>query len=103
MSLDLAILEEGGFPTHEVRIDAAEHNRVMEKAASTRCRILLRLHDYYEDADIASDEIDEFINDVSELRRAYSDDDTLASLLSELAILGNLAKSIGKGITAISD
>jgi len=103
ISLDLAILDARGFPTNEVRIGVDEHNRLMEKAALTGSRILLRLHDYYEDADIASDEIDEFVRDISELRKASGDDPALDRLLAELASLGNLAKSIGRGIAAISD
>jgi hypothetical protein len=103
MSLDLAILDERGFPTNEVRISVDEHNRLMEKAASTHSRILLRLHDYYEDADIAPGEIDEFIRDLSDVGRASGDDPAIDRLLAELASLGNLAKSTGMGITAISD
>lgn len=101
MALDLAILGTHGQPEMEVAIGADVHVRLVELAARLNLPLLLRLNDYYEDADFTPQEVSVLR---AEVRAALlSADETLREILKEVDALLAEAEQRGVGVRAIAD
>lgn len=103
MALDLAILNETGKPQDQISLGVGVHKRLMIKAKENNLAYILRLWDYYSDADFHSAEIDDLLSEIIKLKDNIGVDEELLKLLEGFLNLGLKAKTLNQGIVAIAD
>jgi hypothetical protein len=102
MSLDIAILDVDGSPKEQVSIGVEDHHRLMNFASERKARLVLRLDDYYGDAEFGTGELELLIREASILRE-QSPDDRLVWFLEALIQLARRAQSAHQPLTVIAD
>lgn len=103
MALDIAILNDTGEPDTTVSIRINEHARLLRIVDDGTPRLLLRLRDYYEDAEFELCELDELTRELESLQTRTHGDSELAALVSNLRKLVLSARASNKPIFAIAD
>jgi hypothetical protein len=103
MALDLAIVGPDGSPERSVGIRADEHERILAVATTTKARLLLRLKDFYADADYAPSEVAELRDEAIVIREALKSDSDCAVVIERTVDLLDQALREKRGISAIAD
>jgi len=103
MSLDLVTLGADGSPDRTVRISDPAHHRMIVKARGLGLPLILRLEDYYEDAEIKSEEVRGFLAEIETLIAAGAGDSQLSQLTANIKRLALEAQKDNKAILALAD
>jgi hypothetical protein len=102
MSLDITILGADGSPKQQVSIGVDDHYRLMQLVGKDG-GLLVRLEDYYADAEFRNAELGKLVQEVMVLRARCHDDKQLLSFLNGLVELAELAKREQQPLLAIAD
>ena len=103
MSLDIAILNDDGAPSHEVSVSSESHSLLMKQAASLALPQLSRMHDYYEDVDYTALETRLLQRETKELAIKCAGRPEFCALVDEIQSLVHLAVNNNKAVVAIAD
>lgn len=103
MSLDLVTLGADGKPDRQVRISDPAHHGMIGKARALNLPLLMRLEDYYADAEIAPEELGAFVAEVDKLVAAAAGDAQVAPLAANMKRLALEAQKERKPILALAD
>jgi hypothetical protein len=100
MALDISILNAEGSPGQTVAAGIDAHWKLIKAAATPDSFPLIqRLHDYYEDAFFAANEVQELESELRRIALGGAHDSLVMNLLS----LCSTAKQLNRGIEAIAD
>ena len=103
MSLDLTILGDDMRPLRCVRIHVDDHYRLVGFAAERRLPLIARMEDYYEDANIAAEELPAFIDEIAVLKTHLPATDPLHRLLDDMHSIAEEAMQTGRALDVIAD
>jgi len=99
--LDITVLGADGHMEVCVTIDEDSHWRLMELADKTG--LFVRMIDYYDDAEFAVTELNNFMSEAVSLRERCGNDDTLQTYLDDIIEVAKFAKSTNRPLRAIAD
>jgi len=102
MSLDMVILGPDGSPARQMSISVDDHYRLMALAKDTG-RLLMRLNNYYADAEFRYSELEDLAAEIASLQISHLHDASLLPFLNDLSDLIAIAKQEHKPIVAIAD
>jgi hypothetical protein len=103
MSLDIAILGSDGVPKNQVSIDADTHHRLMKLLEENTRSLLIRMNDYYADAEYSVSELDSLHAELLAIQARCHNDERLFLFLKEFLNLSAAAKTEGKSVVTIPD
>ncbi len=103
MPLDLAVLGSDGTPADVVPIRASVHERLMLVAQQVRASLLLRMSDFYLDAEYGCAELPALGSEVEQVMRAALEDQELGQVLQQAKGLLHRALLQGAAVVAIAD
>jgi len=102
MSLDFAVLSQDGAPEKTVSLGVKEHHELIIAAAANGLSRFHDFADYYEDVEIAPDDLPS-LNDQARALRSHIDSVTLQCFLDDLSKLIAYATASGKALHTIAD
>lgn len=102
MSLDFAVLEDDGAPAAYLPLSIQLHHELMAGACELNLVQLLRFKEYYQDLEVAPDELAAVSRDVDTLLAATDNAAPLA-FLNQLNRLISMAAADRKSLQAIAD
>ncbi|MBL8634996.1 MAG: hypothetical protein JNM40_17345 [Myxococcales bacterium] len=103
MSLDVAILGPDGLPTNTASIRAEAHARLLQLAARHNASLLLRMSDFYRDAEYGLSELPSLSTEVANLLREPLDDRDVREFLVQASDLLQKAQSQGVPLVVLAD
>ena len=103
MSLDLAIINEQGYPSYDLKVSTDSHFLLMQQAEALSLPQISRMHDYYQDVDYTAQETRLLKREAEELAARCSEKPEFCALLDQLQSLLGLAVNDNKAVTAIAD
>lgn len=103
MSLDIAVLGDDQRVLRSVPIGVDDHAVLMSVVVESKLRILGRLSDYYEDAEIFPAEFDDLGSELSAAVSQCDPGSTLHSILLEIERLVSFARAQSRSIVALAD
>ncbi len=103
MSLDFVILGESGKPTEQLSLSIDLHHLLMETANRLHLKNFTRFYDYYEDAEVHQEEIEEFIQEIHIINRSITESNQLFNFLNALNLLAINAQKQNKSLLALAD
>ena len=102
MGLDFAYLGDDGSPARSVPIGVTKHWAIVQAARSADFPLLLRMQDYYEDAEYAANEVDALLRELRRLEELLAEGD-MKTLLAAMQDLCEEAMTQNMGIDTIAD
>lgn len=102
MSLDFAVLDQSGGPERTVSLGVNLHHELVISASALELARFRDFADYYEDAEVAVDDLPSLAAQV-QILRAQAGSTDLRSFLDELSELIAYAVANGKALYAIAD
>lgn len=103
MSYDVCILGDNGSPVHQVKFSVDEHHLLVEEARKNCFDMLMRIIDYYSDAEFTTDELHVLRNEIEIIYTSLKQVNTFSIKLVELIELCNIAEQNKCGIYTIAD
>jgi hypothetical protein len=103
MSLDITILNSDGSPDEQVSVGVDDHYQLMQQAEKQSLLLLMRMRDYYQDADYNSDEVLLLSNELKILIEQHKSKSSFVPVATQLLNLAQIAIDRSKGIVAIAD
>ena len=102
MALDMAVLGADGSPELCLPIGMRTHDQLIEEASRLNCALVLRMNDYFEDADFSPVEIEGLIGEATRIAESTTDDALRAWIFKFTELAGSeLARK--RGIAVIAD
>lgn len=102
MALDLTLAAEHGESEIYIAVGLEAHFKLMQLAEAKGLNLLRRMADYYADANFTVAELDELAAELDRLEVSHSDVE-LRTLVDAMDGLIERAKSLGCGLSAVSD
>ena len=103
MSLDIAILDDAGYPATNVAVAPERHVELMEQAEALSLPLLSKMHDYYADVDYTPQEAVLLRDEADKLAAQCGGKPELCALIEQIQSLTHLAAQNGKEVVAIAD
>lgn len=103
MALDIAILGPEGHPVEMVSVQDDVHVRLMSAVTRANAPMLLRMADYYADAEYEVAELPTLQAEVDAVARAARGDAELVALLEEVRDIVDQAHRTERGIHVLAD
>lgn len=103
MALDIVILGPEGSPVEMVSVEDDVHVRLMSAARATEASMLLRMADYYADAEYELAELPMLEAEVDAVARAAGGDAELLTLVAEVRDIIHEARRTERGIHVLAD
>ena len=103
MPLDVAILGADARPELQVSIDLGVHPELMERASALGCPLLLRMADYYADAEYKSAEVPRLRRELERLRLNPQTPRMAEELAGALARIAREAEVRNTGLIVLAD
>jgi len=103
MSLDIALLNNAGYPIQEVKVSTEEHSQLLQQAEKLSLPLLSRLRDYYQDVEYTSQETLYLQDEIIRLTTQCSGDPEFCTLIERLQFLVCQAVKDAKNVVAIAD
>ena len=100
---EFTILDPAGKPDVRLGIDVDLHVRLAATARRLRLSILERFRDFYTDAEVKEDELDQFVAEINSVLSSLEMKDELAVFLSSLREVANRAKTRNQPLHGIAD
>jgi hypothetical protein len=103
MALDIALLAEDGTAKHRASIGVDAHHRLMQSCDSAGLDLLLRIRDYYAEAEFFRQEFPALSDELRRARVSCEHDPEILSFVDRFAHLLDLAARSGRSLVAIPD
>lgn len=103
MTLDRAILGPNGAPVEEVSLRLQVHENLIAAANATGASLLVRMEDFYADAEYAATEMPALLAELDAVGRTPLRDAELSATLAKIKSIVETASRTGRAIAALAD
>jgi len=103
MSLDVTVLNHRDRVSRAIGLGLDEHCELMRFAKDRDLPLLSRLHDYYSDAEIAAEEVPDFLEEVETVASSSGITSNLRSQLGQVADVARFAIAAQRPLAVLAD